>query len=379
MKGRPRVKFQSLPKHIEANKIPSGLYWRATAHGGVWYRLVDGKRENVATETATQGDLFAIMEYAENLAGSVDRVCTEFHKSLEFRDLAKGTKRNYNLIFKFISKYPTKLGIPFGMLQVDRISTPIVQRLIETIGRETPSKANHLQRYLGRTFAWGKRSGYCKTNPAKGVRQVKEAKKNTMPELAIASRLLSFVLERGKLAPHTKGSVAPYLFGVIELAYACRLRGIEVISLTDADKRTDGIYCRRTKGSLDNVTKWNERMRIAWDSLDAIRAIARESKPVPMRPEARWLVVGQSGEPLAKSSFDSAWQRMIRLAIQDGVISASERFSLHGMKHRGITDTKGNSAVKQEASGHKSKDAFDRYNHDIPVVEPAEIARETSK
>jgi len=374
MRGRPRVKFKSLPKHIDANKIPSGLYWRATANGGVWYRLVDGKRENVATETATQGDLFAIMEHAENLAGSVDRVCTEFHKSSQFKKLAKGTQRNYKLIFDFMSKYPTKLGIPFGMLQVDRIGKPIIQRLVDNIGSQQPSKANHIQRYLGRVFNWGTQRGYCKTNPAQGVQQAVEVRNSKMPELAVAGKILAFVQERGKLAPHTKGSVAPYLFGVIELAYACRLRGIEVISLTDADKRADGIYCRRTKGSLDNVTKWNERMKIAWDSLDAIRAIARDGMPVAMRPDDRRLVVGQSGEPLNKSSFDSAWQRMIRLAITDGVISASERFSLHGMKHRGITDTKGDSGVKQEASGHKSKDAFNRYNHSIPVVEPAEIS-----
>lgn len=70
--GRPRTKFKSLPKHIDADKIPQGLFWRGTAKGGVWYRLVNGKRENVATEYATLSELFAIMECAVTQAEIIE-------------------------------------------------------------------------------------------------------------------------------------------------------------------------------------------------------------------------------------------------------------------------------------------------------------------
>ncbi len=98
--------------------------------------------------------------------------------------------------------------------------------------------------------------------------------------------------------------------------------------------------------------------------------MAAHERPVPLKPEQRRLVVSQSGTPLTKSALDSAWQRMMTLAIREGVIEEAQRFSLHGLKHRGITDTEGNLADKQEAAGHKTQEMTRRYSHDVPVVKP---------
>ena len=42
-----------------------------------------------------------------------------------------------------------------------------------------------------------------------------------------------------------------------------------------------------------------------------------------------------------------------------------------GLKHRGITDTAGTKADKQLGSGHKSAQTLERYDHELPVVKPA--------
>jgi site-specific recombinase XerC len=165
---------------------------------------------------------------------------------------------------KFISGYQTRLGIPFGMLEVDRLNTPVIQRLVEAIAKDTPTKANHVLRYLRRTLSWGKRIGLCKTNPAKGVRQAKERKKNAMPGQSAFAAVLAFARDRGGRVSHSGGSVSGYLWAVMEIAYACRLRGIEVVTLTDANALEAGILSSRRKGSLDNVTRWNGRLREAW-------------------------------------------------------------------------------------------------------------------
>jgi hypothetical protein len=49
-----------------------------------------------------------------------------------------------------------------------------------------------------------------------------------------------------------------------------------------------------------------------------------------------------------------------------------QRFTLHGLKHRGITDTKGKKAEKKEASGLKTDAMLDLYDHEVAVVEPAQ-------
>jgi hypothetical protein len=39
-------------------------------------------------------------------------------------------------------------------------------------------------------------------------------------------------------------------------------------------------------------------------------------------------------------------------AIEAKVITEEQRFTPHGLKHRGVTDTKGTKADKRQASGH---------------------------
>lgn len=51
--------------------------------------------------------------------------------------------------------------------------------------------------------------------------------------------------------------------------------------------------------------------------------------------------------------------------MEDGVITKEERFGLHDLKRRGITNTKGNQHDKQEASGHRSSSMMDLYDLSI--------------
>lgn len=55
---------------------------------------------------------------------------------------------------------------------------------------------------------------------------------------------------------------------------------------------------------------------------------------------------------------------------EDGVslLQESEHFTLHGIKHRGITDSK-----DKASGGHKSERMRQRYDHEVPLVEPAKL------
>jgi hypothetical protein len=70
--------------------------------------------------------------------------------------------------------------------------------------------------------------------------------------------------------------------------------------------------------------------------------------------------------------LDNAWQDLMTAAIDAEVIPREQRFTLHGLKHRGITDTKGKKAEKKEASGHKTDAMLDLYDHEVAMVEPAQ-------
>jgi hypothetical protein len=389
-RGRKRKFNPAIPGHIEQDALPKGIYWENAR----WY-VMDPHPEGggpvkrtVAGGSTRLSDLHAIIEARSTgqQRGTVRYLFDRFHESSEFKELTKGSQDDYRRYADQLAGYIRKDGTRFGSMQVDRITTPVVQRLVEVFanGRAatarqpalpaTPSKANHLFRYLRRTLGWGKRHGHCRDNPAEGVRQAKEVGAHRMPTPSAFAKVLAFARERGARAPHTKGSCPPYLAPAMVLAYSARLRGIEVCTLTDAHRLDQGVHGERRKGSRDSVTEWDDDMAAAWEQLLARRSAiwGREGRgfPVPIRPEQRFLLVEQSGNPIAKSSIDSAWQRFIHLALREGVIEKDERFSLHGLKHRGITDTAGNRGDKQDAAGHKSPVTTGRYDHDLPVVKP---------
>ena len=74
---------------------------------------------------------------------------------------------------------------------------------------------------------------------------------------------------------------------------------------------------------------------------------------MPLRAEHRVLVAGQPGDPIARSPLESAWQHFITTALREGVVEKQHRFSLHGLKHLGVTGIVGNCGNKQDAAGHQ--------------------------
>lgn len=381
-RGRPRKFNPAIPAHIDQARIPRGIYWDGSG-AGRWYVVERGPAggkpatHTIAGPRAQLSDLHALAEERTGAArGTVAAVIDAYHASLKFKAIGRRTQRDYNYYAAAIKAYKTKLGCPFGDLVVDRLSQPVIRRFIDVIAAPTPSKANHWLRYLRRVFNWGIEFGECKTNPARGVECVTERRAHRMPEATVFRAVQAFARARGALQPRARGAVAPYLWAAMEIAYQARLRGIEVTTLTDAYDFGDALQTNRRKGSRDNIVRTGAHLREAIDALLAYRARIWEKKhtPVPLRADQRPLFVNESGSALSKSGFDTTFQRMMRLAVKEGVITAAQRFGLHGLKHRGVTDTKGNRADKKTASGHVTDTMTNLYDHELPRVEPADDA-----
>lgn len=185
--------------------------------------------------------------------------------------------------------------------------------------------------------------------------------------------LIKFAHQQGQLKRGEKGACSPYLWYVMEIGYLCRLRGIETITLTDENELEEGVLTNRRKGSRDNIARWKPRLRAAWDAAKAVRSETwqRLKKPVPFRADLRFLIVSASGGQLSKSGLDTPFQRLIMSAIEKGVLTEEQRFGMHDFKRKGITDTSGTRADKQQASGHKDESMMDVYDLSVPVVNPS--------
>lgn len=367
---RPRKHNPAIPAHIDQTKIPAGVYWDATGNGR-WYARTGGKAKTIAGPGATLSELHAIMEQRAGGSprGTVGFYIERFHASPKFRALSPRTQVDYARQAKIIAGYMTPMGVPLSAVLAARLTPTGIQKIVDKLEAEgTPTKANHLLRYLRRVLSHAVRHEGLDSNPAKGVEQAKERGRSGMPSLSAFARVLAFARERAQRQAHTAGSVAAYLPHLMLIATVCRLRGVEAVTLSEAHGTPDGIHASRRKGSKDNVTQWTPELRAAWDGLLQIRAAAweRNRVPYPMRAEDRPMVVAQTGLALSKSGLDTAWQRLMALAMSEGVIAADERFTLHGLKHRGITDS-----ADKAAGGHRTEKMRHRYDHEIPVVEPS--------
>jgi len=316
-----------------------------------------------------------IMDEASNVdRGTLRYVCAQFHDSDRYKKLSSKTHDDYCYSRDVLLNIPTRLGKPLGDLAVRKFTSALVQRIVDRLADEgTPSKAAHALRYLRRVLQWGRNRAFLDVNPALGIEAPVERKQRRLPNHLVMDALIDRAIARGLLQRNEKGGCPEYLGYVMELAYLCRLRGIEVVTLTDENELVSGILTNRRKGSRDNIVRWTPRLRKAWDNAKAYRnkIWAKRKTAVPITPSRRTIIVASHGGPLRKTSLDTAWQRFITLALTDEFITPEQRFALHDLKRRGITDTVGNRADKQEASGHRDPKMMDVYDYSVPTVDPS--------
>ncbi|WP_046070456.1 site-specific integrase [Pseudomonas synxantha] len=378
-KARKRKHNPHIPAHIDQAALPAAVYFDQR-NEGVWYTLHRDetgtqRRRNIAPASVSLAELHQIMDEASNVdRGTLRYVCAQFHDSDRYKKLSSKTHDDYCYSRDVLLNIPTKLGKPLGDLAVRKFTSALVQRIVDRLADEgTPSKAAHALRYLRRVLQWGRNRGFLEVNPALGIEAPMERKQRRLPNHLVMDALIDRAIARGLLQRNEKGGCPEYLGYVMELAYLCRLRGIEVVTLTDENELESGILTNRRKGSRDNIVRWTPRLRKAWDNAKVYRAKvwAKRKTAIPIMPARRNIIVASHGGPLRKTSLDTAWQRFITLALADEFITPEQRFALHDLKRRGITDTVGNRADKQEASGHRDPKMMDVYDLSIPTVSPS--------
>lgn len=378
-RGRKRKFNPKIPAHINQEKLPDNCYWDNSGQGH-WYTTYkneagEQRRKRIAGPTVTLSELHKTIEdFNGTDLYTFNWLTNSFQKSKDFLGLEKGTQKDYRYCSDIIAKHPTKKNTLLGTAGLNQWTKPMVRKLMDQlIEQRGPSAANHSLRYLRRLLGWGLERGYVSQNFASGVKQAKETPKQQYVDHSVFNLVLNFAKESGSKTINAKNSCPEYLWPIMEIAYLCRLRGIEIVTMNESHYTELGALCERRKGSRTNIAIWNDRLKTAWNSLIARRnAIWKKKKrPIPVKPEDRPLIVTKSGDAIKKSSVNSAWQRFIVSAIDTGVITEQERFSLHDLKRKGITDTEGTRADKQDASGHRSQRMMDTYDKSIPVVKPS--------
>lgn len=374
MAGRKRKHDPTIPKHIDQNLLPKGIYWS----GAGWYvrepdPMVHGRKKAVTIlgRNATLAAIHTAMERRNRpTKGTIGACLDAYHQSVKFNGLADGTRKNYESFRHTIRNVQNHQGEPLTAVKIDTLTAPFFQayhdKIAYTDGHKT--KARHIVGYLKSVFAWGIAYGQCKTNPASEVQYAKRNPQSGMPTAQTYKRMVEWLRRQGKVPTHIKHSQPDWLWAAYVIAYKCKLRTCELIKLTDADLIDEGVINRRAKGSKTNATAWDDELKQAVDHLLKRRKQTWKAKkiPAPIQPEHRYILVSKKGQRFAStSSIKTAVQRAKRAAYECGVLSPDEPFHFHGLKHRGITDSK-----NPAAGGHVDPRQMGAYDHAIELFEP---------
>jgi integrase len=210
----------------------------------------------------------------------------------------------------------------FGQMRPAEIKPHHVFTYHQARSKTTPNGADREKALLSSVMAKLMNIGVVDRNPCLGI------KKN-------GSKVrMRYVTDAEFAAVYKHAS--PIMQVAMSIAYLTGLRMGDIISLTQADIKEDGLYCDTSKTTRAMIYNWSDAL------LDAINK-AREHTG-----NSTYIIANKHGQRYTASGFKSSWQRLIRQASEAENI---ERFQFRDLRTKAAEDTSENA---QRLLGHSS-------------------------
>ena len=279
---------------------------------------------------------------------SLKWLLTSFNASDDFALLAPATRDGYEGYKKVITGRKVAGGEKFGDTALQNITMRTMRKYLDTYPAKTTGN-RHVQ-YIKSAWNWASQrfENVPEKNPCIGVSLNKERPRDRYVDNKDYNLVYNVAL----------GMRVPFFAYAMELAYLCRARRSEVFAFTLDDVLDEGLLLRRSKGSMDEITLWTPRLKAAVAGCRTIYPSA------PRQLVGAPLIHNRIGRGFTKNALDSAWQRIITKALDNGL---AKSFTYHDLKAKGVTDHK-----MENAGLHKSKKmqaVYDRLPKQIPATD----------
>jgi integrase len=316
------------------------------------YRPVDGTtiklgmlpKEGIAGETAAVKakvwDDYAAAVDAPPRVDDLNLLIDQYHKSPQMLRLSANTQTDYH-------NYSKRIRRVFGHMLPHTIKPPHIREFMDALAKQGKIvTANRHHSYLSVLLGWGIERGWLDDNPAKKVRKFQE----TPRDRYIEDWEFEFVKNIAR-----QGSY-PYIAPMMDLAYYCRVRSIEVRNITENDIDEIGVYTRRTKRSLAEITQWSDAL---FNAVEEARSLFPNAPLHVKRP----LFHTKNGAPVPRESFKTAWGRVMDEALEKGL---KVRFTFQDIKAKGVSDHIFKVSGHRPTSSKKMLEVYNRKPNLIP-------------
>lgn len=330
--GRKRRRLNShLPKYVYKGK--SAYVYKPYISGQ------KRKEIRLCALTATTREIYEAYEAITHfkLPETLSWLIDLYLNSDRFKSLSKNTVKSYRLYAKNVINTPINNGIFGDTLLID-IDIVVIRHYLDSL-HKTPIEGNRRVAFLNSVYNWGIQRGYAKTNPTKGITRYTEKPR----KLYVTDKMYNdFYMLADK---------PWYIRPMMELAYLCRMRRVEVLDIRKSDITEEGLRIRRVKGSNDTITNWSDRL------IKAVNYCLQRESII----ESVYLIHNSKGQKINDGTFTTAWGLLWRnKAPKDWV-----RFSYHDLKAKGVSDFEGD---KQLAGGHKTNAMVAVYDRKLKTV-----------
>ncbi|MEW8027807.1 MAG: hypothetical protein AB2806_08720 [Candidatus Thiodiazotropha sp.] len=289
------------PDHIDPEKLPIGVTYRARGNGRWLYRKGSGRKHRGKEIRFGNKDssLADIWQFVENLEteniSTFKGISKKFQASSDWLTLAPRTQKGYEHLHKIICETDTKTGIKLGDIPLETWTPGSVRRYIEN--RSSKSAAAAEVRYIKRVFSWAISFDYfLKPNPAKGV----TLKNMTTPRT-------HYVQDEDY---HLALAVAPLNIALAaHLSFLTSKRRTDILTLTRRQLSPEGVEFTDSKTGKLSIVGWTDELQ---ETVDMIKALAGGSL---------WLFPrrGSPAERYSDTAFNNAWKRVKeKVRAEDG-------------------------------------------------------------
>ncbi|MDZ7804700.1 tyrosine-type recombinase/integrase [Thiohalophilus sp.] len=221
----------------------------------------------------------------------------------------------------------------FGHMRPDDV-TP--QHIYTYLDQRPPIKGNREKSLLSHIYSSAIRWGAAADNPCRLVKRNPEKPRTR------------YVTDQEYLAIRDIMPAAVQL--AMDLAIATGLRQGDILSLTLANWSDDGLTVKTGKTGKTLI----------YQRTAELAAIIEQCKKLPSRISTLYLIHNRHGQPYTGDGFRAIWQRRMRQAVADGLIT--ERYTFHDLRAKA-----GSESDDDRLLGHQNPATLHRVYKRAPV------------
>lgn len=276
--------------------LPRRVYWK---HGAFWCVTPQKKWIRLgATEAEMYSTLARLNHESVVIETGMKAVIARYRDEVVPTKSERTQKDNLREL--------ERLERAYGHMEPGEIKPIHVYQYLDARGRTAAVRANREIALLSHVFSYAIRWGIVETNPCREVKKHSEKPRDRYVE----DWEYRAVYE---IAP-------PLVQAAMEIAVITGMRQADILALSIADMREEGIPIVQAKTRKKQLFEWTPALRAA---VDKARNIER---PI----QSFYLFSTGTGRHITSSGFQTAWQRLMNKAVAEGHIQ--ERFTFHDLR-----------------------------------------------